>query len=110
LKTVVEGQGHQFGAVTGGVTRGEIPPLVKVMQWHEHLSPYLLDDAETDELSSKDCVRPSQNLSLFSLPKVQSIKTIVDQPKCCRLCQVLGDVVDAYLFKIKKRVNPVNPE
>ena len=87
----------------------EIPPLLKVMQWHEHLSPYLLDDAETNESSSKDRPRSSQNLSLFSLPKVQSLKTIVDQPKCPHLRQALGDVVDAYLFEIKRKGQPCEP-
>ena len=76
----------------------EIPPHLKVMQWHQHLSPYLLD-AETNESSSKE----GQNLSLFSLPKVQSLKSIVDQPKCRHLCKALGNVVDAYLLWIKKK-------
>lgn len=47
----------------------EVPPLLKVMQWHEHLSPHLLDETEaSDEPSSKD----SQKLSLFSLAQMPS--------------------------------------
>jgi hypothetical protein len=76
------------------------------MQWHEHLSPYLLDETEeSDKPPSKD----SQKLSLFSLPKVQSLKSIVNQPTCRHLRRALCDVVDAYLLGIKKRGQSCEP-
>jgi len=73
----------------------EIPPLLKVMQWHQHLSPYLLDETDESDVSP--------NLSLFSKQKVQSLKSFVNQPNPRPLRQALREVVATYLLGIKRK-------
>jgi hypothetical protein len=74
----------------------EIPPLLKVMQWHQHLSPYLLDEKDASDVSPT-------NLSLFSKQKVQSLKSFVDQPNSRRVRRALREVVATYLLGIKRK-------
>jgi hypothetical protein len=73
----------------------EIPPLLKAMQWHQHLLPYLLDETDAPDVSP--------NLSLFSKQKAQSLKSFVDQPNSCRLRRALREVVATYLLGIKRK-------
>lgn len=73
----------------------EIPPLLKVMQWHQHLSSYLLDETDAPDVSP--------NLSLFSKQKVQSLKSFVDQPNSRRLRRALREIVASYLLGIKRK-------
>jgi hypothetical protein len=73
----------------------EILPLLKVMQWHQHLSPYLLDEMDAPDVSP--------NLSLFSKQKVQSLKSFVDQPNPRRLRRALCEIVASYLLGIKRK-------
>jgi len=74
----------------------EIPPLLKVMQWHQHLSPYLLDEKDASDVSPT-------NLSLFSKQRVQSLKSFVDQPNPRPLRRALREVVATYLLGIKRK-------
>jgi len=76
----------------------EIPPLLKIMQWHQQLAPYLLDEETDSENSSPSS---SSGLPLFNLRKIESLLSVIDFPKHRSEAKVLRDVVQAYLLGVK---------
>src|SRR5258708_23109115 len=82
------------------VSEREIPPLLKVMQWHQHLAPYLLDET-TDSDSKNSGPSSSSGLPLFNKRKIESLLSVIDFPKHRSEAKVLRDVVQTYLLGIK---------
>ncbi len=84
----------------------EIPPLLKIMQWHQHLAPYLLDEATDSEISSHSS---SNGLPLFNKRKIESLLSVIDFPKRRSGVNVLRDVVQTYLLGIKTECQRSEP-
>ena len=76
----------------------EIPPLLKIMQWHQHLEPYLLDEESDSESSSP---RSSGRLPLFDKRKIRSLRSVIELPRRRSEGKLLRDVVHTYLVGTK---------
>jgi hypothetical protein len=95
-------------------SENEITPLLKVMLWHEHLGPFLIDQKSPSDTSSDDGFPPSGGNTKPASPiylreNIAALRSIVALPK--RLCDriPLRLITFSYLSKVKREFKLCEP-
>jgi hypothetical protein len=88
-------------------SENKITPLLKVMLWHEHLDPFLLDDQSSSDSSTTS----DNNIAwcMYSCEKVRLLISVIALPKGLQKRIALRHVTFAYLSKIKHEFKACNP-
>ena len=91
----------------------QITPLLKVMLWHEHLRPFLVDDqtrSSDASSSSQDHLQITESSPMYLRENITSLRSIVALPK--RLCNriPLRLVTFSYLSTVKREFKLCGPQ
>jgi hypothetical protein len=102
-------------------SENEISPLLRVMLWHEHLEPFLIDSeasssssspppsGSSSSSSSDDGSLPDDNGPMYSREKVDSLRSVIALPRRLRERIPLRLVTFAYLSKVKHEFKLCDP-
>jgi hypothetical protein len=93
-------------------SENEISPLLRVMLWHEHLEPFLIDSQASSSLSSSssdDGSLPDDDGPMYSRGKVDSLRSVIALPRRLRERMPLRLVTFAYLSKVKREFKLCDP-
>ena len=77
----------------------DIPPLLKVMLWHEHLEPFLVDNLSNT----------NDGLPMYTHKKVRSLLSVIALPRPLKERIPLKLVAFAYLSKVKREFKLSEP-
>jgi hypothetical protein len=94
-------------------SENEITPLLKVMLWHEHLGPFLIDQTSSSDTASDDGSPSNRNTNpaspMYLRENIAALRSIVALPK--RLCDriPLRLVTFSYLSKVKREFKLCEP-